>query len=74
MAKTFMSPNRKHMRNYINGEIVATLKSQYGFKGGSDGVERKQLAFTQQWSSYPFLDSVGIHIRWNYRAPSRICT
>ena len=58
----------------IWSEVVATLKSQYdGLKGGSDGVERQRLAFIQQWSSSPFLESVGIHIRWNYRVPTCIC-
>ena len=59
----------------IWSESVATLKSQYdGLKGGSDGVERKRIAFIQQWSSSPFLESVGFHIRWNYRIPTGICT
>ena len=59
----------------IWSEIVATLKSQYdGLKGDSDGVERQRIAFIQQWSSSPFLELVGIHIRWNYRVPSGICT
>ena len=59
----------------IWSEIVPTLKSQYdGLKGDSDGVERQRIAFIQQWSSSPFLESVGIHIRWNYRVPSGICT
>ena len=59
----------------IWSEIVATLKRQYdGLKGGSDGVERQRMAFIQQWSSSPFLESVGLHIRWNYRVPSGICT
>ena len=59
----------------IQSEIVAPLKSQYdGLKGGSEGVERQQIAFIQQWSSSPFLESVGIHIRWNYRVPTGICT
>ena len=56
-------------------EVVATLKSQYGGrKGGSDGVERQQLVFIQLWSSSPFLELVGIHIRWNYRVPTVDCT
>ena len=55
-------------------EVVATLKCQYnGLNGGYDGVERQQLAFIQQLSSSPFLESVGIHIRCNYRAPIWIC-
>ena len=59
----------------IWSESIATLKSQYdGLKGGSDGVERQRIAFIQQWSSSPFLESVGFHIRWNYRIPTRICT
>ena len=58
----------------IWSEIVATLKSQYdGLKGGSNGVERQRIAFIQQWLSSPFLESVGIHIRWNYRVPTLIC-
>ena len=48
----------------IWSESIATLKSQYdGLKGGSDGVERQRIAFIQQWSSSPFLESVGFHIR-----------
>ena len=50
----------------IWSEVVATLKSQYDglkLKGGSVGVERQRIAFIQQWSSSPFLESVGIHIR-----------
>ena len=59
----------------IWSEIVAILKSQYdGLKGGSDGVERQRITFIQQWSSSPFLESVGLHIRWNYRVPLEICT
>ena len=55
----------------ICSEVVATLKMQYdGLNGGSDGVVRQQLAFIQQWSSSPFLESMGIHIRWNYRVPN----
>ena len=58
----------------IWSEVVATLKSQYdGLKGSSDGVERQQLAYIQQWAPSPFLESVGIHIRWNYRVPAWIC-
>ena len=58
----------------IWSEVVATLKSQYdGLKGDSDGVERQLLAFIQQWSSSPFLESMGIQIRWNYRIPTWIC-
>ena len=58
----------------IWSEVVATLKSQYdGLNGGSDEVEKQQLAFIQQWSCSPFLESVGIHIRWNYRVPTGIC-
>ena len=58
----------------IWSEIVATLKSQYdGLKGDSDGVERQRIAFIQQWSSSPFLELVGIHIRWNYRISTGIC-
>ena len=45
------------------------MKSQYdGLKDGSDGVEIRLLAFVQQWSSSPFLESVSIGIRWNYRS------
>ena len=59
----------------IWSETVATLKSQYdGLKGDSDGVERQRIAFIQQWSSSPFLESVGIHIRWNHCIPTGICT
>ena len=59
----------------IWSESVATLKSQYdSLKGGSDGVERQRIAFIQQWSSSPFLESVDIHIRWNYHVPTGICT
>ena len=59
----------------IWSESVATLKSQYdGLKGDSDGVERQRIAFIQQWMSSPFLESVGFHIRWNYRIPTGICT
>mgnify|MGYP006973822640 CR=1 FL=1 len=53
--------------NNLHMKTFATLKSQYdGYKGDSDGVERQRLAFIQQWSSSPFLELVGIHIRWNY--------
>ena len=54
----------------IWSEVVAPLNSQYDGLDGSDGVERQQLAFIQQWSSSPFIESVGIHVRWNYRVPS----
>ena len=59
----------------IWSQVVATLKSQYdGLKGRSDGVERQRIAFIQQWSCSPFLELVGIHRRWKYRAPTWICT
>ena len=58
----------------IWSEVVATLKSQYdGLKDDSDGVERQRLAFIQQWSSSPFIESMGIHIRWTYHVPIGIC-
>ena len=45
----------------IWSEVVATLKSQYGgLTGGSDGVERQRLAFIQQWSSSPTLESMDV--------------
>ena len=56
----------------IWSEVVVMLKSQYDGKSGSDGAERQQLAFIQQQSS-PFLESAGLHIRWNYGVPSGIC-
>ena len=57
---------------YTNGSLYnlwtfasSTLKSQYnGLTGKTDGAERQRLAFIQQWSSSPFLESVGLHIRW----------
>ena len=56
--------NATRLMQEIWSEIVATLKSQYdGLKGGSYGVERQRITFIQQWSSSPFLESVGIHIR-----------
>ena len=58
----------------IWSEVVATLKIKYdGLKGDSNGVEKQGLAFIQQWSTSPFIESVSIHIRWTYRVPTRIC-
>ena len=58
----------------IWSEVVVTLKSKYdGLRGGFDGVERQRLAFIIQWSSSPFLESMGLHIRWNYRILIGIC-
>ena len=62
-------------QNKIWSEVVATLKNQYnGIIGGSDGVERQQLAFIQQQLSSPFLESMGLHIRWNFESLFGICT
>ena len=66
---------------YTNGSIYnlwtfasSTLKSQYnGLTGRTDGAERQQLAFIQQWLFSPFLEPMGLHITWNYRIPTGIC-
>ena len=62
------------LKQEVWSEVVVTLKSQYdSLTGGYDGVERQRLAFIQQWSSFPFLESINIHIRWNYRITTGIC-
>ena len=30
-------------------------------------LKRQRRAFIEEWLSSPFFESVGIHIRWNYR-------
>ena len=62
------------LMQWICNEVVGTLKSQYdGFTGVSDGIERQRIAFIQQWSYSSFIELAGIHIRWNYGVPKRIC-
>ena len=38
-----------------------------GTTGGSDATERQRLDFIQQWSCSPFLESLGLYIRWNHQ-------
>ena len=67
--------NQAMLLQEIRSDVVTTLKIQYdGLTSGSDGVERQRLTFIQQWSSFPFFELVGLHIRWNHRVHIGICT
>ena len=73
MIESFSNVNAC-MVHMLHTMVVAMLKSQYnGITCGFNGVERQLLAFIQQCSTSPLLELMGLHIRWNYLVPSRIC-